>query len=894
METERYKLILDVATEGFWDWDLKTGLAYLSPRFCELIGYSPDDTIFDSTFIKQIVHPDDHQQVFGVFIDQIREKRNASVVEHRIIAREGTVLWVESRAKIVEYDEQGGPSRLVGTIVDITDRKQAELRLQKSEESFRLTFEGASDAIFWADAATGMIINCNRAAEEMLETPREEIIGKHQTCLHPPDLAEHFANQFKTTVALHDQVDNAEAIVLSKSGRRIPVHIKHSLTSVGGRDIMLGVFRDVSVQKQTEEELRQSHTMLNNLSLQVPGVLFQALIYQDGHISIPYSSEKLNEIYELSQDCVRKNATAVFERFHPDDRDRIFAGIFEATKNLTRWECEYRVLLPRQGMKWLYGAALPQKLDDGTVVFYGIVMDISERKQTEETLSHSQKLLSSILENAPLAFFVKDVIDQFRVILWNRSAEKIFGIPASEMLGKNAHDLWPKEQADSFLADDLATVASRVLSDIPEEVSRHPEKGTIYLHTRKIPLIDSRGDVSHIVVISEDITERRMMQAELVKSHKLESLGVLAGGIAHDFNNILTGIIGYISFAQKFLDASHRSAAILLEAKNAAYRAAELARQLLTFAKGGAPIKTAVSVQHIMKESASFVLRGSNVLSVIELPDDLPALDVDEGQIIQVLHNIIINASQAMPGGGTINITGEMVTVDAGNIMSLSAGRYVRLTISDTGCGISEENQKRIFDPYFTTKTGGSGLGLATAHSIVSKHGGYIGVHSVVGTGTSFELLLPVSENKVVREDAGMSSEAVGGQSGFSVLVMDDEQLIRDMSCHMMNEMGYNVQMCANGEEAIALYKTAMDIGSPYSAVIMDLTIPGGMGGREAAKHILAIDPNARLIVSSGYSTDPVLAEFATFGFCASLPKPYTLDGITKALGAALPATQQR
>lgn len=894
METERYKLILDVATEGFWDWDLTTDRAYLSPRYCELIGYSPDDRLFDSTFLNEIIHPDDHQLVFNLIEEHKKEKRKASVVEHRIITREGTARWVESRAKVVESDEWGMPSRLVGTIVDITDRKQAELLLKKSEEEFRLTFDGASDAIFWADADTGILINCNRAAEEMLETSRGEIIGKHQTCLHPPELAGHFEDQFKTTVALHDQIDNAEAIVLSKSGKRIPVHIKHSVTSVGGRDIMQGVFRDVSEQKRVEEALRQSHRLLNNLSLQVPGVLFQAIIHPDGRISIPYSSEKLHEIYELSPDCARENATAVFSRFHPEDRERIFDGIFEATKKLCRWECEYRVLLPRQGIKWLYGAALPQRLDDGTVVFYGIVMDVSERKQTEEKLSHSQKLLASILENAPLAFFVKDVMDQFRVILWNRSAEKIFGIPASEMLGKNAHDLWPREQADSFLADDLATVASRALSDIQEEVSSHPEKGTIYLHTRKIPLIDDRGAVSHIVVICEDITERRMMHAELVKSQKLESLGVLAGGIAHDFNNILTGIIGYISFAQKLIEESHRSATVLVEAKNAAYRAAELARQLLTFSKGGTPVKKAVSVRQILKESASFVLSGSNVLYVIEVPDDLPAIEVDEGQIIQVLHNIIINASQAMPHGGRIVISGACITVADGNVMSLASGSYVRLTVTDTGCGISEENQKRIFDPYFTTKVGGSGLGLAMAHSIVSRHGGFIGVHSVLGEGTRFELYLPVSGNAAFSEDTGTSPESSGDQNGQSVLVMDDEQLIRDMTALIMSELGYHVQMCTNGEEAIALYKAAMEAGSPFAAVIMDLTIPGGMGGREAAQHILAFDPHARLVVSSGYSTDPVLAEYGSFGFCASLPKPYTAEGIAQALDTARSVVQEK
>lgn len=761
-EIERYKLISDAASDGIWDWDVESDRLFLDTRYCELIGYSPCETVSALDFLRKIVPSADNQSTKSVLEEFFLVSRDTSVVEHRLIARDGTSRWVESRGKAVEFDEQGKPTRIVGTLVDITPRKK------------------------------------------------------------------------------------------------------------------------------TEDALRHSHTLLSNFSQQVPGALFQTIITPDGHVSTPYSSDKLYDVYEVFPEQLHDNIDAIAERFHPEDRDRIFASIAEATKNVARWECEYRVILPRQGLKWLYGVADLQRSDDGTVYFYGIIMDITERKHLEESLSHSRKLLSSILENAPSAFFVKDVQNDFRIIMWNRAAEQVFGIPAAGMLGK-AYDFWPAEQAAAYRNDDREVVSTHRPLDIAEEISSHPDKGAIYLHTRKIPLFDGNGDVSHIVVICDDITEQRMMLAEHLKNQKLESLGVLAGGIAHDFNNILTGVIGNISLAKSLLDESHKAAAVLQKAEKAASRATDLANQLLTFARGGAPVKKAVSLRQFLMESASFVLHGSNVSYDIEVPDNLPAVDVDEGQFHQVINNLIINASQAMPGGGTITITATTTMVDTVNVMALPPGKYVKLDVSDTGCGIAQDRLDKIFDPYYTTKIGGSGLGLASAQSIITRHGGHITVRSVIGSGTTFEILLPASAREIATEKGCVSPPAeVDSQHGFSVLVMDDEAIIRDIAQAMLIESGYHVQTCRNGEEAIALYRAAMDGETPYSATIMDLTIPGGMGGREAAQHILEIDPHARLIVSSGYSTDPVMADYKAFGFCATLQKPYTFDEISQRLGTVL------
>ena len=369
-----------------------------------------------------------------------------------------------------------------------------------------------------------------------------------------------------------------------------------------------------------------------------------------------------------------------------------------------------------------------------------------------------------------------------------------------------------------------------------------------------------------------------------IKSQKLESLGVLAGGIAHNFNNILTGVLGYISFSLKFLDESHKSFKLLQEAEKATWRAAGMAKQLLTFARGGAPVKKVVSVRRLIDESVSLAFAGTIVQSRVEIPSFLHSVYVDEGQISQVFNNLFVNAIQAMPSGGTLTIRAENGTMVSDKDGCCQPENCVRLYFEDEGCGIPEENLQKIFDPYFSTKPSGSGLGLASVHSIVYKHGGQITVQSEVGKGTVFTICLPSAGAVLSPVDEGMVQLPSGGQASGSILVMDDEKVILSLVKETLEFQGYQVTTCVNGEEAIALYRAASESNEPFKAVILDLTIPSGMGGVEAARLILAIDPEAMLIVSSGYSYDPVMAEYKDYGFCAAVTKPYKADELCREL----------
>ncbi|MDY6973078.1 MAG: HDOD domain-containing protein [Thermodesulfobacteriota bacterium] len=384
------------------------------------------------------------------------------------------------------------------------------------------------------------------------------------------------------------------------------------------------------------------------------------------------------------------------------------------------------------------------------------------------------------------------------------------------------------------------------------------------------------------VRLKKSIREKQVMEQEILRSQKLDSLAVLAGGIAHDFNNILAAISGNVSLAKRYLKPGEKAVEKLIQAEKAFLRARDLAGQLLTFSKkGGSPAKRPQSIAGLVRDSADFALRGSNVRCECSIIDDLWPVEVDEGQINQVINNLIINADQAMPGGGTIRVKVENMSVGSENSFPLRQGKYVKIDIRDQGIGIKEEDLPKIFDPYFTTKEEGNGLGLATAYSIIKKHDGYINVGSKTNVGTTFQIYLPVSEKAtLIKKDEEKKTLSGNGK----VLIMDDEKEIRDIAGEMLKSIGYEVGFAKDGIEALESYRMASESENPFDAVILDLTVPGGMGGKEAIQKLQEIDPDIKAIVSSGYINDPVMVDFRQHGFRDVIAKPYKLAELSVVL----------
>ena len=399
------------------------------------------------------------------------------------------------------------------------------------------------------------------------------------------------------------------------------------------------------------------------------------------------------------------------------------------------------------------------------------------------------------------------------------------------------------------------------------------------------PIKDGEGNTAGVVMVFRDVTQQRIMEEELLKAQKLESVGILAGGIAHDFNNLLTGVLGNIALAKMLTHPTEDVFQILDEAERASKRAAELTKQLLTFSKGGAPVKKMTQLDEMIVDTTRFALRGSRVKAVFRIAPDLYPMNADEGQISQVIHNMVLNASQAMPEGGVIEIVAKNVDAETSRNVSLPPEPHVAIAIRDQGPGIPNALQDKIFDPYFTTKENGSGLGLAAAYSIVRNHDGQIRLKSTEGHGSTFTVYLPAT--MVAATVSPVSSRHLSHGSG-RILVMDDENMVRIVAQRILTQLGYEVICVSDGVEAIESYQRARARNEPFDLVIMDLTIPGGMGGKEAIVKLRMIDPAVQAVVASDYSNDPVLADYARFGFQGVVSKPYTISDLGETVHAVL------
>ncbi len=501
-----------------------------------------------------------------------------------------------------------------------------------------------------------------------------------------------------------------------------------------------------------------------------------------------------------------------------------------------------------------------------------LVDDITRRKKAEEALRTSEENYRRLTENLDEIIYSADP-ETFVCTFINQSVEKIFGYTAEEWI----------EDPELFYQILHPDDRDRVISEV-EEASKTFENIVITYRIirkdRSIRWIDDHlsWEIKNGKAVSQngllyDITERKEAEEAMQKLDKMESMGTLAGGIAHDFNNLLTAILNNLYLIKMFSKSEGKIHDRIESAEKASMKAQSLTQQLLTFARGGAPIREVVDIKDVINESVSLSLRGSNVQYEPCYGDDLWNVEVDEGQMNQVFNNIIINADQSMPDGGTIIFNCDNVSLEAERKdIPVEIGAYVKVSITDHGTGISEENISKIFDPYFTTKEKGNGLGLSTAYSIVKRHGGYIFVESAGGTGTTFHIYLPASKEKISDKKL-TKADLIRGEG--KILIMDDDELVRDSLGQMVETLGYRSEFAIDGKEAVEAYRNALASGQPFDVVIMDLTIPGGAGGKETIEKLKKVNPRVKAIVSSGYFHDPVLANYRDYGFRAVLPKPY-------------------
>lgn len=740
--------------------------------------------------------------------------------------------------------------------------------LKESEEHYRILYQRVPTGIITFDK-NFIITHLNNKSIEILKSTYEKlyhldlnklkdnrIIPSLRTALEGKD--GFYQGEYNTTTSL------------------IKIYVKVKTTPFyndknqieGGIIIIEDISKETEMFNKITEEQEKNKALLDA----IPDIMF--LIDEDGVYLDYHTPSQRNLLFE-PKDFLGKNQKDIL----PYELSSVFSKAFEKIiKTETPQIVEYQLKLDD---KQQYFEARIVKC--GLNKLLVIVRDITEQKESKDLLFKEKEKLDTTLKSIGDGVITTDL--KGNITLMNKIALNLCEWTFEEAKGKKLNEVFKiinektKQAAENPVDKVLLTGNIVGLANGTILITKTGKE--VVIADSAAPIIDANGNIFGVVLVFRDVTEKTKMEKDLLKANKLESIGVFAGGIAHDFNNILTALLGNISLLKLELENNSELFNIANDVEKATNRAKDLTYQLLTFAKGGEPIKTISSMEDIIKDSASFVLRGSKTKCEFNFEQNLPNVEVDKGQISQVIQNIVINASHAMPNGGVVQTDVSVQKIQKNNIYFLSEGNYIKILIKDNGTGIKKENFDKIFDPYFTTKSNGSGLGLSVSYSIIKKHKGYIGFESEEGKGTTFLIFIPASEDKF--KTNGDIKQYIKKGSG-NILIMDDEIMIVETLQKMLKVLGYKSDFCQNGEEVILKYKNNFNTEKKFDAIIMDLTIPGGMGGKEAIENILNFDKNAIVIVSSGYSNDIIIANYKIYGFKAILNKPYQISELAEIL----------
>jgi len=642
--------------------------------------------------------------------------------------------------------------------------------------------------------------------------------------------------------------------------------------------------RTIDKRTRAEESLRKSEEKLRAYLDNISDTIW--LI--DADLNMVYISPGVTRMLNILPEDLLDHPSSLL--IHPDD-----LGVVTGAQRYVMAHpgephtVQYRVR--NKTGNWIHVESTGINMMDNPAVNGVLVAmrDITERRQAEMKLRESENFIRNILDTVDEGFIAID--RDFRILTANKAYCSQVAESCDTVIGRHCYEISHRTLRPCYEEGEECAVRHVFETGEPHTaLHKHPDaRGSIlYVETKAFPIKDSSGAVTSVIETVNNITEKYLLEEEQLKTQKLEAIGTLAGGIAHDFNNLLQGIFGYIAMAKLTLDQKDKSLHMLEQAEKALQMSVDLTTQLLTFSKGGSPVKKKIQLESVIENSVKFALSGSRAEYCIMLEEDLFGVEADEGQVGQVIQNIVLNADQAMPLGG-------MIMIAARNLLSLNkgmphlprGGKYVEISVRDSGSGIAAPYLRKIFDPYFTTKEKGSGLGLATSYSIIRNHGGFIDVTSEPGKGSTFIVCLPAIE--AGKEALAAPAVAQASHKG-KILVMDDEEMIRNIAGEMIKALGHDVDFASCGETAIEKYEAAKKAGNPFDIVILDLTIRGGLGGKETLEKLLAIDPGIRAIVSSGYSDDAVISDYHNYGFKSRLAKPYKIGELRNMLNSLLNA----
>ncbi len=767
----------------------------------------------------------------------------------------------------------------------ILSRERIETALKKSEEKFHQLFEESRDAMSILNRDG--FIDCNEALLTLFCASEKSELYIPPWKLSPEYQPDGRLSEEKAKEIIRRTYETGGAkfewMHRKLSGEYFWCEITLTLIPWDQEDCIFVVWRDITEDKLAHDKLKLSEARLRkSQELSRAGNWEMDVI--NGHY---IASDEAYSIYGYTALETVTPFEEVSRAIHPEDQERVETDFRNFIIDGTPYDTTFRIRRFDDG-NIRYVRSMAERVTDSegrAVKIIGVIQDITELIEKEREIRTEHEKMKITLTSMASAVIVTDRL--LNIELMNPVAEKLTGWTQAEAMGKSLNSVYrimdpETREIVSFRASGDGNTGLPQKDSSGLVVDKNGEEHMALCSQAPIQWKDS-GFLG-LVLVFRDITEHLKMEQELQKTQRLESLGVLAGGIAHDFNNQITGITGNISLVKAMLKNSPKVNSLLEEAERAGNACKALSRQLLTFASGGAPVRESVNLEELIRDSVSFNLRGQPVDAKLEIKSPLWNANADSGQFRQIMSNLLINAVQAMPDGGTIRVTAENAPQDDPSVTEVSNGeRFIRISVSDTGRGIDQELQSKIFDPFFTTKEDGSGLGLSTVHSIVKRHGGQLTLESSPGNGTTFTLLLPAAEKSDAKPTAITET---GSVQPLRILIMDDEEIIRDVAQEIFHFLGHSVTATINGEDALKAYRRAMENGPAFDLVLLDITIPGGMGGKETIVRLLELDPDVKAAVTSGYAHDPIIANFSEYGFCGRLEKPFKIEDIERLLNS--------
>ena len=899
---EYFRALIENASDMLLIIDQKGLITFRSPSFEKIFEYHPAAD-FDKN-ISEFIHPEDLSLVSAAMFGNAEGGKAPAIhTEFRMRRADGTYMTAGAMCRNLISDP--AINGIVLTLRDVTDRKKSETALVESEKRHRNMLESVKLIAIMLDGS-GKITFCNDYFLSITGHRREDVINRvcFELLLPSSQQAEALA-EYRDTISTGAFKARLVSEIITSGGGHLSISWTRTLirdpqgTIIG----MTWLGEDVTEKKRSNERLNKLNAIFLNLG---PDYLrnIELLTKSCGELLGAYCSlyyrlknGELGAVGEWNTPPdfnapVKSEGHICFDTIKKSKESGIYI-----VRNLP--ETEYFTTDPnvsKYGLKtyighpiYCYGqktgalcAVFTKDIEfddtDRTVIDMiatAIVIE-EERKASEEQI----KKLSQAVEQSPSVVVITDTEGNIEYV--NPKFTELTGYEAGEVIGKNPSIL----KSGDKTKEDYSAIWNTIISGKVWRGEFHNKRknGDLYWESASISPIIQKGVITNFIAVKEDITERKKAQEELLKISKLDSLSLLAGGIAHDFNNILTGIIGNISLAKILSGPGNKIYEALSKAEDVSFQAKDLTRQLLTFSKGYYSRKKIVDLGEIIKESANFIVRGTGCKCSFEIDDDLWPAEADAGQFGQVITNLTINSIQAMPEGGIIKIKAGNSTIERSGAMQVKPGKYVRISIEDTGTGIDPENIQKIFDPYFTTKARGSGLGLATVYSIVKSHDGHVSVESRPGAGTLFQLFFPAACDKKNSPDA-LAEQNVQLVGKGRILFMDDEEQIRNVTVSLLNHLGFEASSAPDGSQALEMYKAAKEKGEGFDLVIMDLTIPGGMGGVETIKKLREYDPDALAIAASGYFDDPsITANYQKHGFLEFISKPFKIQELSQSI----------